>query len=622
MSLSPSISSHSQENANQAKPASDATQALGAVGTARKVTIDRDLSRDMIGSTQLILTFGGHSDGGVKERNDDALAARLPTNKSESYFKGAVACIADGISVSDRSHIASQMSVTQFINDYYATPEGWSVDVSASRVLKALNDWLCGQSRNNQASAMVTTFSAAVVKSKTVHVFHIGDSAIFRLRGDEMRPLTRDHNLSIGNKAAVLTAALGMDPRLNVDYSSAGLEEGDILLLATDGVTSQFSPRELSTLLAHNPETAEALDETAKVICDKAVEKGSTDNVSCGLLYVKTLPVENIDEAHRRVQSLQIPPVLKPGNKLDGMEIDKIIHTGTRSHIYAATDIETGKSVILKVPSLNFKEDPVYLDGFIREQWVGRRLDHKGVMKIHPPREDSPFLYHICEPVLGQTLREWMGDHPAPDLSKVRKIMREIVPAIRAFHRMGMVHRDLKPENIMIDDKDAIKVIDFGTVQVAGMDEISSPIIEDNVVGSVDYSAPEYVLGEVATNQADIFSLGQIIYEMICGRRPFNTNPRKNTSFANWTYTHANEVRKDVPVWVDAALEKANMPNPARRYNTLSLFLAEFTRPGTAARVRASETSLLQRNPVAFWKGLSGVLGVIIIILLGIITQA
>lgn len=571
--------------------------------------------------SDLVLAFGGYSDAGAKDRNDDALAARLPDRRKERQFKGVVACIADGISVSDRSHIASQMSVTQFISDYYATPEGWSVDVSASRVLKALNDWLCAQSRHNQTSAMVTTFSACILKSQTFHIFHIGDSAIYRCRGEEIRTLTRDHNLSVMNKAAVLTAALGMDPRLNVDYSKVGAEEGDILMLLTDGVSSVLNQKDFASLLSTNPKTAEELDAASKAICDVAVSRGSEDNVSCGLLYVASLPSENINEAHRRVQALQIPPVMKVGHKIDGYEVKKILHTGTRSHIYAVSDMENGEQCVLKAPSRNFSDDPVYLEGFIREQWVGRRLENKGVMCIYAPRETSPFLYHICEPIQGQTLRGWMADHPKPSVAEVREILENIVPALRAFHRMGMVHRDIKPENIMVTHNGDVKIIDFGTVQVAGMDEITSAITEDCVVGSVNYSAPEYILGKPATPNSDLFALGCIAYEMLCGRRPYTDASPRNAGFSDWTYTQANAVRADVPLWIDAALEKACAANPARRYSTLSEFITDFTRPGTAARRRESDTSLLERNPLAFWKGLSGVFAIIIMVLLALLMR-
>jgi len=276
-------------------------------------------------ASSLDVSFGGYSSSGIKSRNDDAFAAYLPTSKYIRQMKGAVACIADGISVSEKSHLASQLSVTQFIEDYLATPEGWSVEESASKVLRALNDWFSAQSRNSQASAMVTTFSAAVVKSNSLHVFHTGDSRIYRFRGGRLKQLTRDHCLNFTKDNAVLTSALGMDTRLSVDYNRTDVEEGDILLLTTDGVSAFIPEAQLRDQLSLASKKDIAPDVFAKLLCDLAVENGSDDNVTCGIAKVVSLPQENLDEAIRRVQTQTIPPVLKPGNKIRDLHSESAV---------------------------------------------------------------------------------------------------------------------------------------------------------------------------------------------------------------------------------------------------------------------------------------------------------
>ena len=575
-------------------------------------------------ATPLKVSFGGYSSAGIKSRNDDAFSASLPSSKYVRQMKGAVACIADGISVSDRSHLASQLSVTQFIDDYFATPEGWGVEECASKVLRALNDWLSSQSRHNQTSAMVTTFSAAILKSKSLHVFHVGDSRIYRFRDGALSQITRDHCMNFTREDAVLTAALGMDARLSVDYSRIDAEVGDIIFLTTDGITSVLSPQVLTELLNQSLSGEASLDFIAQHICDEALNAGSQDNVTCGLMAVESLPYENIDEAHRRVQSQKIPPVLKPGNKIDGLEVMSVIHSGTRSHIYKVRDIDTDASYILKAPSANFADDSLYLNGFIREQWVGRRLNHPGIMKVFPSPENTPFLYILCEPVRGLTLRDWMVENPKPSLADVREILGDIIPAIRAMHRMGMVHRDLKPENIMITNSGHIKIIDFGTVQVAGMEEVSTPILEEHAVGSVNYSAPEMVLKNQVTTQSDLFSLGVITYELLAGQRPYKNKIGASARPANlndWHYESLKNTRPDLPFWVNYALERACAKTVSSRYNVMSAFLEDLTRPNSKANQLESSSALIVRNPVAFWKGVSGILFTIIIILACLMIQ-
>jgi len=575
-------------------------------------------------SKTLELRFGGYSSAGIKARNDDAFAAHLPPSQYARQMKGAVACIADGISVSDRSHLASQLSVTQFIDDYLATPEGWSVEESASKVLKALNDWLSGQSRNNQTSAMVTTFSSVIVKSQSLHVFHVGDSRIYRLRGGQLTQITRDHCMNFAKDNVVLTAALGMDARLSVDYSLSDAEVGDVLLLTTDGVSNVLRAEALGELLTAKIAESDTLDIAAQGVCDTALSLGSDDNLTCGIIAIDSLPQENMDEAFRRVQAQKIPPVLKAGHKIDGLEVMNVIHSGTRSHIYKVRSLTSNETYVLKAPSANFANDAVYLDGFIREQWVGRRLSHPGLMRVHPSPEGSPFLYLLCETVEGQTLRDWMTENPKPVLAEVRNILREIIHALRAMHRMGMVHRDIKPENIMMTHHGQIKIIDFGTVQVAGMNDNSRPIEEEQAVGSVNYSAPEMVLQNTASNQADIFSLGVIAYEMLAGKRPFKDKSGDHSrpaSLADWHYQNLKTRRADLPLWVNHALKTACAPSLSRRYAVMSEFLEDMTRPSAKAVQAETTTALIERNPVAFWKGLCGCLFIIILILIGLMIQ-
>lgn len=556
----------------------------------------------------LELEIGGHSMSGAKSRNDDAFAAHIPTSKYIGQIKGGVACIADGISVSERSHLASQLAVTQFIDDYYATPESWSVEDAASRVLRALNDWLFSQSRHNQTHAMVTTFSSVIIKSNSAHIFHIGDSRIYRIHGDQIELITRDHNMSLTRSAAVLTASLGMDSRLAVDYSQISVEVGDIFVLLTDGILEGLTENDILSHLT----AVHCLDKIAQNICEAALENGSSDNLTAGVLKIKSLPVENFDEAFARIGARKIPPVMAVGNVIDDYKIIDILHNGTRSHVYKVKNLKTGENFVLKAPSLNFADDPVYLNGFIREQWVGRRLNHPGLMRSVAPERESAFLYILSEHVSGQTLRSWMIDNPSPKLSEVRSIVRQIITALRQLHRMGMIHRDVKPENIMVTAQSDIKIIDFGTVRIAGMEDLSSPIEDEHAAGAVNYSAPELVLGQPATSRSDIFSLGVLTHELLTGQRPFadiENSHHKKTSFGDWRFKRDIQMgHKHIPNWVFLTIEAACAPNPDKRYPVMSEFYEDLLRPGTRANALGdsrTQMALLERNPLAFWKGLA-----------------
>lgn len=564
----------------------------------------------------LTVKVGGYTIAGTKVRNEDAFAVKLPSSAGVVKYKGIVACIADGVSCSDNAQQASITSVTQFIEDYYSTPDSWSVKKSAARVLTSLNSWLFhhGQQSDLRHNGLVTTFSGVVLKSNTAHLLHVGDSRVFRFRDGRLKQLTRDHSHNQYGRKSFLTRALGMDSHLEVDYRQVSLQVGDLLVLTSDGVHEYLSLEDSIQLLA---DAGEDLETVAKASVEKALANGSDDNLSCLLVRITALPQADVDEVHRQLTELVIPPVMDVGNKIDRFEVLQVMHSGTRSHLYLVEEKETGRKLVLKAPSENFSEDPQYLEGFIREQWVGRRLNSPWVMKIYERPHESPFLYHLCEYVEGQTLRQWMHDNPQPEFDEVRAITESIIRGIRVFQRMGMVHRDLKPENIILTPQKKAVIIDFGTVRVDSLDEIESPIDDQTPVGSVDYIAPEYLRGEKGLHQSDIFSLGVIVYEMLTGKLPYKTSAaqqRNPQRYQDWHYLSARDHRKEIPLWLDLALEKACAESPVQRYGVLSEFLADMSTPNSQLVSERQNAPFLKRNPLLFWQWSSAVLLVIVLV--------
>ena len=566
----------------------------------------------------LNVKFGGSSEAGLKPENQDAFAAQQPSPSVRKH-KGNVVCIADGVSCSDDAKEASQLSVTTFLNDYYSTPDAWAVKDCAARVLSSLNSWLYhhGKQASYKQNRMVTTFSGVVFKSNTAYLFHIGDSRIYLFREGKLRQLTKDHNQFTSKGSSFLTRALGMDSHLEVDFNQIELKVGDRFLLTTDGVHESLSAKHLTDVLSRQKAPLEAL---AKELCADALAAGSTDNLTAFIAEVESLPVQDLNEVSRELTALKIPPVLHRGAKIDDFQIEKVLHSGTRSHVYVAKHMTTQNEFVLKMPTENFSDDLSYLEGFVREQWIGSRLNSKGIMRIFPRsqfQERSPFLYHVCEYVRGRSLRQWMYDNPTPSFTEVRNLTTEIVAAVRVMQRQSMVHRDLKPENIMVTDSNKVKLIDFGTVQVAGLEEIVSPIEEDKLAGAVGYIAPEYLMGQKGVHRSDIFSIGVIVYEMLTGQLPYKPSLLQNQnikSFSHWHYIRASKVNKTIPTWIDLALQKATAPNITNRYQAMSEFVQDLKTPNRSMLSKLQSAPLLERNPIAFWKILSGVLALLLIV--------
>jgi serine/threonine protein kinase len=286
-------------------------------------------------------------------------------------------------------------------------------------------------------------------------------------------------------------------------------------------------------------------------------------------------------------------------------------------------DCETEEMVVIKTPSIDLRGDPAYMERFLMEEWVARRIDSPHVLKPCRQTRKRHFLYVVTEFIEGQTLAQWMIDHPKPDLETARGIVEQIAKGLLAFHRMEMLHQDLRPENIMIDRSGTVKIIDFGSTRVAGIAEAATTVAGDDILGTAQYTAPEYFLGEGGSPRSDLFSLAVITYQMLSGRLPYGAQVAKSRTRSaqmKLVYDPVLDDNREIPAWIDGVLRKAVHPNPALRYEELSEFVFDLRHPNRAFLDKA-RPPLIERNPAGFWKSVSLVLAVIVVVLLHALQQ-
>ena len=396
---------------------------------------------------QLTIEAGQFSSAGRKPANQDFHGLLIPDNH-QRHSKGIAAGIADGISSSNVSQIASEAAVAGFLSDYYSTPESWSVKQSAERVLRASNAWLHAQTRQSryrydQDRGYVCTFSALVLKSATAHLFHVGDARIYRLQGNTLEQLTTDHRVWLSAEESCLNRALGLSPQLDIEYRSLALHRNDVFLMMTDGVYERLSAGDITLCLADN---GDDLDHAARSLAQLALERGSEDNLTVQVLRVTRLPSRTQDtSAQKAYRELPFAREPAPGEVLDGYRIIRALHISSRSHVYLARDERSGKQAAIKFPAMELRQYPDELERFVTERWIAQRVQSPHVVAIFAPERPQSCLYLATDFVEGCTLRQWMLDHPQPDLETVRQLAEQIIRGLRAFHRLEMVHQDLKP---------------------------------------------------------------------------------------------------------------------------------------------------------------------------------
>lgn len=571
----------------------------------------------------LQLSYGGYSTKGKKEENQDAFAFKQ-SRGLDLELKGHVAVIADGVSSANCAAKASQMSVCHFINEYFSTPETWSVEKSATKVVQSLNNWLYAQQlvadEHGRLEQWFSTFTALVLKGGRGHIFHVGDCQVAKVNNDGYEVLTKEH----ASLSGTLNRALGAGACIEIDFSSTHLALHDTLMLSCDGVHHFVKAKQIQQVLQEHKD----LEQASLAITQLAKNQGSPDNLTCLLIKIEQLPAQAFDQLIFNRKQQVIPPALRVGSKLDDFEIVDILQETSRSHVYLAKKIPLSKEtaflnaekthvldelLVIKAPSINFSEDEQYLTDFIKEGWVGDKISHPAIMKIHPCMANGRFLYHVCEYVEGQNLAAWSKDNALADLIKVRDIIGQLVKALRVLQRHDVVHCDIKPDNFIIDSQGRIKLIDFGCSQVGSVD-VKEAAHEFLGLGTLNYTAPEIFYGQQNNHKSELFSLAVLTYQLLTNRLPYkeiNQISEAPKQYHLWCYTPLTTYRNDLPRYIDIVLAKALSANPNQRYQHYSEFIAALNH--NDALLPIPSLPLIERNPVKFWQGLSLILLVLLL---------
>lgn len=574
----------------------------------------------------LSVSIGHFSSAGRKDENQDFHGAYVPLSP-ELETKGVAVCIADGISSSALGAVAAETAVKAFLADYYCTSEAWSVRTSGERVISATNSWMYAQNRRKSGGppsdedrdkGLVSTFTAIVFKSRLAHIFHIGDACVDRVTGTSIERLTDVHRVCLGGGETFLSRALGMDGHVEIEYRQMALQAGDLFIIRTDGVHDHVSDFRLQQLLA----SADDLDEIARSIGTAAFDSGSADNLTVQMIRIDSLPRGEVEDLLVGDLGLPPAPLLIPGRTFEGYAIQRELYSGARNCIYLARDVQSNSRVAIKVPSTAQAEDPQHIRALMLEDWVARRLDHPHLVRAAFPR-GKKHAYVVTDYVEGQTLAEWMSDRPRRDLATVRSLIRQIATGLHALHRKEILHRDIRPHNIMVDGEGTLKIIDFGSVQVAGLDDVAPKDFEDAAfAGTEQYSAPELYRGERASAASDLYSLGVIAYQLLTSQLPYGPRAglaKTRSAQRRLMYVPVTSLNPSVPEWMDAAIQKAVKVDPAQRYQELSEFVYDLSHPNVALTA-PDPVPWLQRQSERIWQVACGIL--LVALLLSLLGQS
>lgn len=533
-------------------------------------------------------TVGHASLTGPRPRNEDFCGAVTPDG-AELDGKGVIVAVADGVGGHVNGREAAEYTVRGLLSDYYATPQTWSVPKSLETVISALNRWLVSQSaKTRETAGMATTLSVMVLRGRRYTVAHVGDSRIYRLRDRQLERLTTDHVWEHPELNNVLSRAIGLDQRVQIDFSDGDLEEGDRYALVTDGVWNQLGEARIQAILQATADPQEAASRLAM----DAEDSGSQDNCTAIVLAVDRLPKDRLLDTIARLQALPLPPVLRPGQEIDGLRVLDILHESRMTLLYRVQDGD-GEVRILKTlrPEANDAQSTAAL---AHEEWLaGRVVDWRLPQVIpHPGRSH---LYYLMTWHEGASLKARLAAGHRFAATEVANLGVEILKGLAILHRLSIIHRDIKPDNLHLGSDARLRILDLGVAASDGQKEAGG-FSEINNPGTPSYMAPELFAGSPADVSTDLYAVGVSLYELLTRKYPYGEiEPFQKPKFGD--PVTPTRYRPDIPQWLEAILLKSVAREAKDRFETAEEFLLALERGAHRPLAVPRRTPLLQRNP-------------------------
>ncbi len=546
----------------------------------------------------LKIDVGHASLTGPRERNEDFCGVATPEGQ-ELDNKGVIAAVADGIGGHKGGREAAEYTVRGLLADYYATPDTWAVPRAIETVTTALNRWVIAEgSRNAELSGMATTLSALVLRGRRFHTAHIGDSRIYRLSEGRLQQLTVDHTWEHPELSNVLSRAIGLDPRVLMDYAEGELGVGDRFLLTTDGIWGVLPDALMAEILLDHPEPQGA----AAALASLALAHGGHDNASAVVVDVLALPKATLRDSLEDAASLPLPPRLKVGVELDGLIVEDILHDSRETLLYRVRNARSGQQLVLKTLQPGVEGDAAAMTALLMEEWRARRVVSPFFPQIVPAEQRS-CLYYLMTWHAGATLQARLdGDQHFP-VGEVVRLGLSLLKAIAALHRLDIVHRDIKTDNVHLGQDGVLRVLDLGVAVSLAERKPGEPIGQ---AGTPSYMAPELFGDPEPQTGHDLYAAGVTLYHLLTRKYPYGEiEPFQTPKFGD--PARPTRWRPEIPGWLENILLKAVAREAKDRFETAEEFILALERGASRPIAAPARQPLAQRNPLMMWKIVAGV---------------
>jgi len=549
----------------------------------------------MDASGRLEIAAGFATALGPRADNQDFGAVHLGT-PSEQALHGIVAVVADGVSGSKGGRIAAELATRSFIDGYLSKSPLGGIAAAGVSSLMGFNRWLHSKGRTDpEMKGAATTFTALVLRGREATVLHVGDSRAWHFRDGVLTQLTEDHVLSQPGLSHVLYRAVGIEADVRLDVRPVPLKPYDRFLLTSDGVHGVVDAETLTRLLGRMASP----DADAQCIVDQATANGATDNATAIVIDVIRLGPLDSEAIGVEAEGLPVLPPPDAGDNVDGFQLERLLSDGKYTRVFLAKDGADPTPIVLKFPKPALLSEHGARLSFLRESFIGRRIDSPYVGKtltLDPGRQSR--LY-IAQPFYeGRTLHARLANDGPLDIQPgVREAIR-LSRGVAALHRQGIAHRDIKPDNVILEKNGGLKLIDLGVARLPKVEDFT----EGEAPGTAGYMAPELFDGNPGDALTDQYALGVTLYRLFAkdyprGQVELPQRPKFEKPVP------PTQLRPDMPAWLEAALLRAIAVDPSDRFADVEELIHVLESGSAVAVAPPQPPSLIERDPVRFWQG-------------------
>ncbi|MFT6427772.1 MAG: serine/threonine protein phosphatase PrpC, partial [Brevundimonas sp.] len=497
---------------------------------------------------------------GPKADNQDFGGVHIGT-AAEQREHGVVAVIADGVSGSKAGRMAAELTTRSFIDGYLDQNPLNGIAANGIKALRGFNRWLHSRGRIDPAmEGAATTFTALILRGREATALHVGDSRAWHFRDGVLTRLTEDHTRAQQGLSHVLYRAVGIEADVKLDVRQMRLEPHDRLLLTTDGVHGVLADAMIAGLLGRRSSP----DADAKAILAEVEAAGPRDNATAIVIDVVRTGAPDWEAITAEAEGLAIlaPPAV--GDNVDGFALQRLVADGRYTRLFLAKDtLGDAGTVVLKFPKPAVVSERGARTAFLREAFIGRRIDSPFVGKVLSLDAGRQSRLYIAQPFhAGQTLHARLAEEGPFEIGEGIGVALRLSRAVSALHRAGVTHRDIKPDNVILETQGGLKLVDLGVARLRLAEEFA----EAEAPGTAGYKAPEMYAGESGDAATDQFALGVTLYRLFTRTYPWGEVDPADAPRFDRAPAPPTRHRPDMPAWLEAAIMRAVAVDPNERF--------------------------------------------------------